>query len=307
MAAAEEPDVVHRRRAPERLRGPVIELDLVRRPANPASVHRPLAAAAVRAGVRVREGVARGVELRDELPGHGGVEPRELGRERLDTVALPVGSWGVHGACGRVGIERFNRRTYGRRRRFTVRRRRTELQGCGGRTRRGDPHRRHHVATRRVLDRLQLGDELQRFLLGETEEPRKHLGLVLGRRGCDAARDRPCLLRGRPEGRSRTRTPAERCVRSLLARWCPAKRARAEIASSDPLGSLERDCSGPYKSERARRSRRRTGFLRADPRGRGSRARNRPGRPPSSLPFCTTAEQSAPRAQCRRKGVPVEM
>jgi hypothetical protein len=192
-------------------------------------------------------------------------------------------------------------------RRFTVRRRRTELQGCGGRTRRGDPHRRHHVATRRVLDRLQLGDELQRFLLGETEEPRKHLGLVLGRRGCDAARDRPCLLRGRPEGRSRTRTPAERCVRSLLARWCPAKRARAEIASSDPLGSLERDCSGPYKSERARRSRRRTGFLRADPRGRGSRARNRPGRPPSSLPFCTTAEQSAPRAQCRRKGVPVEM
>jgi hypothetical protein len=181
-----------------------------------------------------------------ETPAEGGVEPRELGRERLDTVALPVGSWGVHGACGRVGIERFNRRTYGRRRRFTVRRRRTELQGCGGRTRRGDPHRRHHVATRRVLDRLQLGDELQRFLLGETEEPRKHLGLVLGRRGCDAARDRPCLLRGRPEGRSRTRTPAERCVRSLLARWCPAKRARAEIASSDPLGSLERDCSGPY-------------------------------------------------------------
>jgi hypothetical protein len=170
MAAAEEPDVVHRRRAPERLRGPVIELDLVRRPANPASVHRPLAAAAVplphrtlhgggnvarlggpelplrlrheplspgalleqqveagaedllhrRAGVRVREGVARGVELRDELPGRGGVEPRELGGERLDTVALPVGSWGVHGACGRVGIERFNRRTYGRRRRFTV-------------------------------------------------------------------------------------------------------------------------------------------------------------------------------------------
>jgi hypothetical protein len=129
----------------------------------------------------VREGVARGVELRDELPGHGGVEPRELGRERLDTVALPVGSWGVHGACGRVGIDEFNRRTYGRRRRFTVRRRRAELQGCGGRTRCGDPHRGHHVATRRVLDRLQLGDELQRFLLGETEEPREDLALVLGR------------------------------------------------------------------------------------------------------------------------------
>jgi hypothetical protein len=145
-----------------------------------------------RAGVRVREGVARGVELRDELPGHGGVEPRELGRERLDAVALPVGSWGVHGVCGRVGIDEFNRRTYGRRRRFTVRRRRAELQGCGGRTRCGDPHRGHHVATRRVLDRLQLGDELQRFLLGETEEPREDLALVLGRQHVPRIRARSC-------------------------------------------------------------------------------------------------------------------
>jgi hypothetical protein len=37
MAAAEDPKVAHRGRAPERLRGPVIELGLVRRAANPAS------------------------------------------------------------------------------------------------------------------------------------------------------------------------------------------------------------------------------------------------------------------------------
>jgi hypothetical protein len=130
----------------------------------------------------VREGVARRVELHQELPRHGGVEPRELGRERLDAVALPVGSWGVHASCGRVGIDWFVRRTSGGRHRGPVRRRRgTELQGGGDGTRGGDPDRGHHIATRRILHRLQLGDELLRLLLGETEEPRKHLALVLGR------------------------------------------------------------------------------------------------------------------------------
>jgi hypothetical protein len=68
-------------------------------------------------------------------------------------------------------------------------------------------------------------------------------------RGCDAARDLPSPLRGRPEGRSRTRTPAERCGSGLLMRCGRAKRARAETASSDPLGPLQRDRGGSLEDD----------------------------------------------------------
>jgi hypothetical protein len=360
VGAAEDPDVVHGRRAPERLRGLVVELGLVGRPANPASVHRPLAAAAVplphralhrggdvarlggpelplrpgdeplppgalreqqvepgaedllhrRAGVRVREGVARRVELHQELPRHGGVEPRELGRERLDAVALPVGSWGVHASCGRVGIDWFVRRTSGGRHRGPVRRRRgTELQGGGDGTRGGDPDRGHHIATRRILHRLQLGDELLRLLLGETEEPRKHLALVLGRQHVrelvHGGQAEAPITKRLDDGWEGTQRIAGRDFGSSAFRGRPSRekaphaalRGRAARHLYDIVN--ERDCGGSFEDERATQSSRTHGLLAS--RSTPSRfPRAGPSRPPL-LP-CPSAPAAHPDRPARGTG-----
>jgi hypothetical protein len=100
-------------------------------------------------------------------------------------------------------------------------------------------------------------------------------------------------------GRSRTPTAAERCVRSLLARWSPAKRARAEIASSDPLGSLERDCGGSFEDERATQSSRTHGLL-ASRSTRSRFPRAGPSRPPLlPCPSAPAAHPDPPRARNR--------
>jgi hypothetical protein len=100
------------------------------------------------------------------------------------------------------------------------------------------------------------------------------------------------------DGRSAERAAAERCVRSLLARWPRAKRARAETASSDPLGSLQRDCSGSLDSKRAVPSSPTHGLLASRSALRRVPARGTVPATPPSLPFRSgRPSRPAPRSE----------